>query len=250
MTDAKYLLLDTSSELCSAALVEGADVNIRESNQPLSHAKQALVMVDSLLAEASYSLQELDCIGLTHGPGSFTGLRIGLSIAQGLAYGAGIPLVGVTSLATMARQEITDSGITIPALDARMGEVYWAAYQLRENRLYEITPPSIGSPDQFNNYVTEIIQQNRAVNISGCGDGWAIKGIDKHAEISTVNLGQRPSVKGLVDLFLQQRYSKLNLVEYFSSLAISFRYADDPSKLEPVYLRNDVSWEKRKRIRS
>ena len=250
MANSPYLLFDTSSSYCSVAFLKGQVTFVRTSDQPLSHAKQALVMIDEVLRESSVQLSELGGIGLTHGPGSFTGLRIGLSIAQGLAYGAGTPVIGVTSLAAMASQACGKDGIVIPALDARMNEVYWAAYRSDNHQISEITPPSIGTPQQFNEYIIEIIQQNQGVSITGCGDGWSVMGVDNSLDLTLIENGQTPSVRGLINLLSQKPPTFSSLEEYFSSLPITFQYSEDPSKLEPIYLRNDVSWEKRKRIRS
>ncbi|ELL64625.1 hypothetical protein SEE22704_08113, partial [Salmonella enterica subsp. enterica serovar Enteritidis str. 22704] len=88
-------------------------------------------MVQEILAASGVSLNEIDALAFGRGPGSFTGVRIGIGIAQGLALGANLPMIGVSTLATMAQGAWRKTGATrvLAAIDARMGEVYWAEYQ-------------------------------------------------------------------------------------------------------------------------
>lgn len=130
----KLLALDTATEACSAALwIDGA-VASRDELLGRGHAERILPLIDELLAEAGLSLAALDAIAFGRGPGAFTGVRIAVSVAQGLAYGAGLPAVPISDLAALglraldrALEERGAPGAdeALVALDARMGEVYF-----------------------------------------------------------------------------------------------------------------------------
>ncbi|GAB2656843.1 tRNA (adenosine(37)-N6)-threonylcarbamoyltransferase complex dimerization subunit type 1 TsaB [Vibrio panuliri] len=132
---AKILALDTSTENCSVALLIGDQVYARSQVAPRDHTKLVLPMVDEVLKEAGVTLAQLDALAFGRGPGSFTGVRIGIGIAQGLAFGADLPMIGVSTLAAMAQGSFRLSGAThvATAIDARMNEVYWGRYSRQEN---------------------------------------------------------------------------------------------------------------------
>lgn len=121
----KLLALDTSTEACSVALWLDGDARER-FELGSQHSERILPMVDALLAEAGLRLSQLDTLAFGRGPGSFTGLRIGAGVAQGLAFGADLPVVPVSSLAALAQGQVADK--VLAALDARMRQVYWGVY--------------------------------------------------------------------------------------------------------------------------
>lgn len=128
----RILALDTTTDACSAALMLDGDLLLeRFVVAPREHTQRILPMVDSLLAEAGITLDSLDALAFGRGPGSFTGVRISIGIAQGLALGANLPLIGVSTLAALAEGAWCKTGTcqVLTAIDARMGEVYWAAYR-------------------------------------------------------------------------------------------------------------------------
>lgn len=127
IADMKLLVLDTSTEWCSAALWLDGAIQARRVLAEQRHSSLLLPMVDGLLRESDITLRQLDGIGYGAGPGSFTGLRIACAVTQGLALGADLPVVGVSTLESIAEQAGADQVLTV--LDARMAEVYWAAYR-------------------------------------------------------------------------------------------------------------------------
>ena len=124
-----YLLaIETSSEACSAALSHDGELLTRAEHAPRQHARLILPMIDALLAAAGISMRQLDAYAYGHGPGAFTGVRIGAGLAMGLADGSAKPLFGVSCLQALALQAQRQSDIETAVLactDARMGEVYW-----------------------------------------------------------------------------------------------------------------------------
>lgn len=121
------LALDTTTVLCSVALIRDGEVIDCAVEAGQSHSSRLLPMIDRLLAEASVGLPALDAIAFGAGPGSFTGVRIACGVAQGLAFGAGRPVIPVDSLEAMALA--SGAAQVMSCLDARMGEVYFAAYR-------------------------------------------------------------------------------------------------------------------------
>ena len=127
----KILALDTATEACSVALGVGDRVLERYVELERGHAEQLLPMVDELLAEGGVALGALDAIAFGRGPGGFTGVRLAASVAQGLAFGAGIGVVPVSDLAAVAQRAVgLVAGVrrVLAVNDARMREVYWAEF--------------------------------------------------------------------------------------------------------------------------
>lgn len=125
------LAIETSTELASAALLHGDQLTTRASLGVQTHSETILPMVQELLAQAGISLSACDAIAFGVGPGSFTGVRTACGVVQGLAFGAGLPVLPVVTLAAMAQacREISGTSDVLAILDARMGEVYWAQYR-------------------------------------------------------------------------------------------------------------------------
>ncbi len=143
---ARLLLIETSTSLCSVCLSEdGKAVAYRESSEPKAHASLTAVFVDEVLREAGLGIKDCDAVCVSKGPGSYTGLRVGVSTAKGLCFGAGIPLLAVGTLDTLVAQiaaynaeGITDTQTAqaaaqpakyiVPMIDARRMEVYTAIF--------------------------------------------------------------------------------------------------------------------------
>jgi tRNA threonylcarbamoyladenosine biosynthesis protein TsaB len=135
----RLLAIDTSSEACSAALYLDGEVRLRWELAPRRHAELIIPMMDALLTDAGLRLADLDGLAFGRGPGAFTGVRIATGVVQGAAFGAGLPVVPVSTLAALAQRAVRERGAQriLPALDARMDEVYWAGYRRGEDGLVE-----------------------------------------------------------------------------------------------------------------
>jgi len=141
----KLLAIETAFETCSVALSIDGECRERLEQAPRGHAERLLPWVEELLAEAGFTLTDLDAIAFSQGPGSFTSLRIGISVTQGLAFGAGLPVVPVSSLAATAQASGVDRALV--AMDARMGEVYVGAYALQDGIVRPVVPDRLALPD-------------------------------------------------------------------------------------------------------
>jgi tRNA threonylcarbamoyladenosine biosynthesis protein TsaB len=142
----KLLAIDTVTEACSAALWLDGEVQERFEIAPRRHTVLILPMVQELLAEAGMRLAQLDAIAVDRGPGSFTGVRIGTGVVQGLAYAADLPVVPVSSLATLAQAVWLQQGHAhvLALIDARMQEVYGAHYRYQGTEMELVDEERVG----------------------------------------------------------------------------------------------------------
>jgi tRNA threonylcarbamoyladenosine biosynthesis protein TsaB len=141
----RILALETSTSWCSVAVGDGRDWHERAVDAGNAHSTLLLPMIRRALADAGWPLASLDAIAFGAGPGSFTGLRIGCGVTQGLALGADLPVVPVGTLAALA---LADGGAHVLAcLDARMREGYVAAYAREGEAVREVTAPAVLGPD-------------------------------------------------------------------------------------------------------
>lgn len=128
----KILALDAVTEACSAALWIDGEVEERYAVAPREHTRLILPMVDELLQQAKLTPGNLDMIAFDRGPGSFTGIRVTMSVVQGLAFASELPVLPVSSLAALAQVAWRSHGAerVLGLIDARMGELYWGEYHL------------------------------------------------------------------------------------------------------------------------
>ena len=174
-----YLAIDASTEACSVALQVNGKVYSRYDLCPQSHSLRLLPMVDEVLTEAGIKLSQCNGLIFGRGPGSFTGVRIGVGVAQGLAFSANLPVFGVSSLQAMAQlafmqgklqgkdneQEIT----VISAIDARMGEVYNGCFMLDENNIMQPQcEEAVTAPDQLALHLSSVVSKAEY----GVGTAW------------------------------------------------------------------------------
>ena len=166
----RIVLIETSTALCSTALAEnGAIISYRESSAPKAHASLTAVFIKEMLEERGLSPQDCDAFCVSMGPGSYTGLRVGVSTAKGLCFGSGKPLLAVGTLDTLVAQTREIPGLdgdlryVIPMIDARRMEVYTAVFTPEGKQLTE-TAPAIIDENSF----AEQLEQGQCLFI---GDG-------------------------------------------------------------------------------
>ena len=153
-----YILnLETSTKNCSVALAEnGKTVAIREmSEEGYSHAEFLHVFIEEVLSEANITFKDLSAVAVGQGPGSYTGLRIGVSAAKGLCYALDIPLISINTLLTMAKNVTVPVGLIVPMIDARRMEVYTVVYDKNYN-IIEAISAKILDENSFNNISEKI----------------------------------------------------------------------------------------------
>ena len=169
------LAIETATEACSVALLHGEALIDRSEMAPRRHAELVLPMAESLLSEAGVARNQLDAIAVGRGPGAFTGVRLAVSVAQGLALALDIPVLPVSSLAALAMQAPSNGAAVLAAIDARRGEIYTGAFQMEaeatNSRLDCLRPLSgecvVGASDL-------VLPKADAWNV--IGSGWHVYG--------------------------------------------------------------------------
>src|SRR5450759_4231598 len=154
------ICLETATNLCSVALCDSAGViSLKESNESKSHASMLTVFIEEIFKEKGIRASDLDAIAVSKGPGSYTGLRIGVSVAKGIAYAASIPLIGIETMLSMfwgikdfknASSQDGKNALFCPMLDARRMEVYYAIYDA-EGKIIKNISAEIINEDTFSN---------------------------------------------------------------------------------------------------
>ena len=196
----RILALDTSTEWCSVAVGDGVAWHRRDEHAGQAHSERVLPMVHAALAEAGWALACLDGLAFGAGPGSFTGIRIGCGVAQGLALGADRPVVPVPSLAAMAQEVFRSRGWdrVLACLDARMREVYVAAYARHGGEWRELVPPSVVPPAE----VVRVLPIE-AADWHGAGNGFAAyPALASQLELLQVAADARPTAQSVGELAL------------------------------------------------
>lgn len=216
----KLLALDTSTEACSVALLDGAHVEERFAIVQQSHSQHILKMVAEVLAAGQVALAQLDALAFGRGPGSFTGLRICAGVAQGLAYGADLPVVPVSSLAALAQAENAER--VLAALDARMNQVYWGVYERRQGLVALCGEEQVVSP--------EAVPVPAGTGWVGAGSGW-----DHYESALRVRFGDA------ITEVRKGRYPRASAVAVLGRAAISRGEAVPAEQAIPVYVRDDVA---------
>ncbi len=151
-----YILnIETSTTNCSVSLFNDLELIdcIEENTQDYSHSKSLHVFIDSVLKNSKISPNDLSAISVSKGPGSYTGLRIGVASAKGLCFALDIPLISIETLEILS-QNVFNKGIVIPCLDARRMEVYSAVFNTKNDRIRD-TKAEILTEDSFNKYLSE-----------------------------------------------------------------------------------------------
>lgn len=218
----RLLALDTATEACSVAMWSDGIQAHRQVLEPRGHTRQLLPMVEAVLAEAGYALTDLDGLVCTRGPGSFTGVRVGVSAAQGLAFAADLPVLPVSTLdvlawqAHLARPDLARWQV---AMDARMNEIYYAGYRMTDGVMTRETQEQLLAPEALGVWT--------GPETGRTGAGWALAPLDQHgASVDTV----LPDATGVAAWGVQclQGHEP-------GSLWVL------PEALQPVYLRDQVA---------
>lgn len=219
------LSIETSSETASVALLRDNDFLSRHSDSVQTHSQTVLPMVQALLAEAAISLAHVDAIAFGAGPGSFTGVRTACGVAQGLAFGAGLPVVPVVTLEALAQGCLeTHPRVrnVLAVLDARMGEVYRAQYHWSDG-WQTVLEPALASPAELQGQIAASTD-----DLAICGNAAAAyaDAMSSLLDLATVRLDAAPHARQVAvigkRLFLQQRFV-------------------GPDHAQPIYLRNKVA---------
>lgn len=218
------LAFELSTDRCSVALLVGGDVRQRAEtgNRP---SRRILVMADELLAEAQLRVTELDAVAFGRGPGAFTGLRIAAGVAQGLAFGADLPVVPVSSLAALAQRAVEDHGCrqVVAILDARMNEIYAGQFRAGPNGLVlpageeRLLPP-------------ELLDALPDAEWCAAGPGWPAYPV----------LAQRLASA----MYLPDVHPDAAAVARLGAVAFAENGGLDAAAAVPVYLRDTVAWQK------
>ncbi|MHA2939929.1 tRNA (adenosine(37)-N6)-threonylcarbamoyltransferase complex dimerization subunit type 1 TsaB [Vibrio sp. RC27] len=224
----KILAIDTSTENCSVALVNDESYFVRREVAPRDHTKKVLPMVDEVLKEAGVVLSELDALAFGRGPGSFTGVRIGIGIAQGLAFGAELPMIPVSTLAAMAQGSYRESGsdCVASAIDARMSEVYWARYERQSDGDWACVGEEVVIPPQ---HLVELTNDDKVW--TQAGTGWNAY----HDALSELQL---KTISGNV------LYPDAEDIAFLARFAFAKGESVTVEESSPVYLRDKVAWKK------
>jgi tRNA threonylcarbamoyladenosine biosynthesis protein TsaB len=219
------LAIETSSELASCALLDsgaGTPVAARESAGVRTHSQSILPMVQELLANAGLALADCDAIAFGAGPGSFTGVRTACGVAQGLAFGARLPVLPLVTLEAMAEACRARSGATevLAVLDARMNEVYWAQY--RWNGAWSaVCEPALCAP--------EAVAPQAVDGLAACGNGFAV-----YPEA----FADKPFAAGAnADILPHARE-----LAVLGAAALAAGRAVPADEAQPLYLRNKVAY--------
>jgi len=214
------LALETATEACSAALWIDGSVLERFELAGQAHSRRLLPMVDELLAEAGLVLSQLEAIGFGRGPGGFTGVRIATGVAQGLALGAGLPVVPVSTLAALA--QVGGEERVLAALDARMGQVYWACFvRAADGCMEAVSAEQVSDP--------RAVCPPSPAGWTGAGSGFDAYGEQLRVAapgVATIHLGRFPRAAGIAPL---------------AARACARGEGLDAASALPLYVRDDVA---------
>ncbi|MFM5726824.1 tRNA (adenosine(37)-N6)-threonylcarbamoyltransferase complex dimerization subunit type 1 TsaB [Aeromonas veronii] len=228
MNELKILAVDTATEACSAALLVGDKLYSRWEEAPRDHTRKILPMVQAVLEDAGISLSDLDAIAFGRGPGSFTGVRIGISVAQGLAFGAGVPLIGISTLAAMAQGAYRLDGAqqVLTAIDARMNEVYFGRYELIDDRMQLVGDEVVSEPAALVDVRGKLAGPVTCVGTGFETYGETLSGLADELAVSQVRF---PAAEDMLPLAR---------AAWLAGEAVPVEQAT------PVYLRDKVTWKK------
>ncbi|WP_367680240.1 tRNA (adenosine(37)-N6)-threonylcarbamoyltransferase complex dimerization subunit type 1 TsaB [Candidatus Fukatsuia anoeciicola] len=225
----RILAIDTTTEACSVAIWNNGEICTLFKVCPRKHTRYILPMIQKILADSGLSLHQLDALAFGRGPGSFTGVRIGISIGQGLALGANLPMISVSTLQTLAQGGWRQSGVqqVLVAIDARMGEIYWGQFTQNTSGYWlGIDSEAVITPKQASIYLQSLVGHWVTV-----GTGWQI-----YPDLITNS--KAILLTGQVILSQAEDMLPLALQSWYNGDIIKVEQA------EPIYLRNKAIWKK------
>jgi len=200
------LAIETSTEYCSVAVLHGAIVRARTEHAGQTHSRRLMPLIQAVLAEAGIGLQDCAAVAFGAGPGSFTGLRIACSVAQGLAWGRDLPVVPVGTLVALAEAvretvELAPGTHVLAALDARMGELYWAVYEWDGIDWIERAAPGLDVPGAV---AVRLAAQGLLDIAVGCGNGFDVHAAALGGLVGRVAAPRLPDARQVVALAARQ----------------------------------------------
>ena len=164
----KILAIETATEACSAALLCDDEIIEQYELAPRKHNELILPMCESVISEGGVALTQLDAIAFGCGPGAFTGVRIATGVTQGIAFAHDLPVIPVSTLANLALQaciDLSNGDLVLPAIDARMEEIYWAIYKKESDSLVRLVlAERVQAPAD--------VQTETKTIVFGLGSGW------------------------------------------------------------------------------
>ena len=216
------LVLDASSSLCSVALLTENGDFWKTENQPRRHAQRLLMMVDEIMTESGLNRGDLDGVAFGRGPGSFTGIRIAVSVSQGLSLGLDIPVCGLSALQTMAQSVLVEGAAgdrVMTLMDAHMGEVFWGQYELDAGIAVAVSDERVGTPE-----VCLQVMSDWQGSVAGAG-------------LELAAFADCPQA-------LNHIQPEARFMSRLARQAWDDGLFGDSSQHPPVYLRNSVVWKK------
>lgn len=218
----KLLAIDTATEACSVAVLSDSTAFANFEICPQQHSQRLLPMVDALLTQADMSLTDLDGLVYGRGPGSFTGVRIATGMIQGLSLGSGLKVAGVSTLAAMAQQAISEADVSCVAcaIDARMGEVYFAVYE-NQDGIASLVDQEIVCPPE---HAASLLP----ATFAAVGTGW------QAYETLAGTISEPPTVL----------YPQAEFMLPLGKASFEQGQVSSAENIEPVYLRDKVTWKK------
>lgn len=177
----RILALETSAKAVSVAVTEdGRLLALGFQDTGLTHSRTLMPIVEHLLKNTDLAMADMDAVAVAVGPGSFTGIRIGVSAAKGLAFAASIPTVGVSTLAAMARNAAFADGLVVCAMDARRNQIYNALFEAKNGRLTRLTPDRAIGLDELSEELREDPRPKTVVGDGGrlCAGALTAAGVD------------------------------------------------------------------------
>ena len=224
----KILALETSTQQCSAALLTTGGILERSQVAERAHAEMILPMLESLLAEAELSLNQLDALAFGRGPGGFTGVRVATAVAQGLAFGGQLPVVPVSDLMALAAgaHRLYGKKNILACMDARLGQVYWCAY-------------SAEAADVFIAVQSETLSAPLSVQLPDTEEWFCVgSGYNAYKDVFMTHMGS--ALHGS-DTALQPTARDVAIL---ARLFLGRGLAVSADAALPVYLRDQVAWPK------